>query len=181
MTAQLQDQLQPAEPVIVIEDLHKSFAGFKVLAGINLTMMPGTTTVILGASGSGKTVLMKHIMGLFKPDQGRVIVDGEDITHMPRHQLSLFRTRMGMVFQSAALFDSMTVFENCAFPLREHTELSEALSICMTSNRSTPPNCREACASGWDWPAPSSASPKSCFTTNPPLVSILSPPRASTR
>ncbi len=126
MTAQLQDQLQPAEPVIVIEDLHKSFAGFKVLAGINLTMMPGTTTVILGASGSGKTVLMKHIMGLFKPDQGRVIVDGEDITHMPRHQLSLFRTRMGMVFQSAALFDSMTVFENCAFPLREHTKLSEA-------------------------------------------------------
>jgi phospholipid/cholesterol/gamma-HCH transport system ATP-binding protein len=126
VTAQLQDQLQPAEPVIVIEDLHKSFAGFKVLAGINLTMMPGTTTVILGASGSGKTVLMKHIMGLFKPDQGRVIVDGEDITHMPRHQLSLFRTRMGMVFQSAALFDSMTVFENCAFPLREHTKLSEA-------------------------------------------------------
>jgi phospholipid/cholesterol/gamma-HCH transport system ATP-binding protein len=126
VTAQLQDQLQPAEPVIVIEDLHKSFAGFKVLAGINLTMMTGTTTVILGASGSGKTVLMKHIMGLFKPDQGRVIVDGEDITHMPRHQLSLFRTRMGMVFQSAALFDSMTVFENCAFPLREHTKLSEA-------------------------------------------------------
>jgi phospholipid/cholesterol/gamma-HCH transport system ATP-binding protein len=126
VTAQLQDQLQPAEPVIVIEDLHKSFAGFKVLAGIDLTMMPGTTTVILGASGSGKTVLMKHIMGLFKPDQGRVIVDGEDITHMPRHQLSLFRTRMGMVFQSAALFDSMTVFENCAFPLREHTKLSEA-------------------------------------------------------
>jgi phospholipid/cholesterol/gamma-HCH transport system ATP-binding protein len=126
VTAQLQDQLQPAEPVIIIEDLHKSFAGFKVLAGINLTMMPGTTTVILGASGSGKTVLMKHIMGLFKPDQGRVIVDGEDITHMPRHQLSLFRTRMGMVFQSAALFDSMTVFENCAFPLREHTKLSEA-------------------------------------------------------
>ncbi len=126
MTAQLQDQLQPAEPVIIIEDLHKSFAGFKVLAGINLTMMPGTTTVILGASGSGKTVLMKHIMGLFKPDQGRVIVDGEDITHMARHQLSQFRTRMGMVFQSAALFDSMTVFENCAFPLREHTKLSEA-------------------------------------------------------
>lgn len=125
MTARLQEQHQ-SEPVIVVEDLHKSFAGFKVLAGINVTMMPGTTTVILGASGSGKTVLMKHIMGLFKPDQGRVIIDGEDITHMPRQKLSVFRTRMGMVFQSAALFDSMTVFENCAFPLREHTKLSEA-------------------------------------------------------
>jgi phospholipid/cholesterol/gamma-HCH transport system ATP-binding protein len=125
VTAQLQEQHQ-TEPVIVIENLHKSFAGFKVLAGINLTMMPGTTTVILGASGSGKTVLMKHIMGLFKPDQGRVIIDGEDVTHMPRQRLSVFRTRMGMVFQSAALFDSMTVFENCAFPLREHTKLSEA-------------------------------------------------------
>jgi phospholipid/cholesterol/gamma-HCH transport system ATP-binding protein len=125
VTAQLQGQRQP-EPVIVVENLHKSFAGFKVLAGINLTMMPGTTTVILGASGSGKTVLMKHIMGLFKPDQGRVIVDGEDVSHMPRQKLSVFRTRMGMVFQSAALFDSMTVFENVAFPLREHTKLSEA-------------------------------------------------------
>jgi len=125
VTARLQEQHQ-SEPVIVVEDLHKSFAGFKVLAGINVTMMPGTTTVILGASGSGKTVLMKHIMGLFKPDQGRVIIDGEDITHMPRQKLSVFRTRMGMVFQSAALFDSMTVFENCAFPLREHTKLSEA-------------------------------------------------------
>jgi phospholipid/cholesterol/gamma-HCH transport system ATP-binding protein len=115
------------EPVIDVQDLHKAFAGFQVLKGINLKMMAGTTTVVLGGSGSGKTVLMKHIMGLFKPDRGRVLVDGEDISHMPRQELSVFRQRMGMVFQSAALFDSMTVRENVAFPLREHNKkLSEA-------------------------------------------------------
>jgi phospholipid/cholesterol/gamma-HCH transport system ATP-binding protein len=114
-----------AQPVIEVEGLYKSFNGTPVLTGINLKMLSGTTTVVLGASGSGKTVLMKHIMGLFKPDQGRVLVDGEDVSHMSRQQLSVFRTRMGMVFQSSALFDSMTVGENVAFPLREHSDLSE--------------------------------------------------------
>ncbi len=113
-------------PVIDVQDVYKSFSGFAVLKGIRLQMMEGTTTVVLGGSGSGKTVLMKHIMGLFKPDQGRVLVDGEDISTMGRQELSTFRTRMGMVFQSSALFDSMTVGDNVAFPLREHTKLSEA-------------------------------------------------------
>ena len=113
------------EPVIDVRDLWKSFGGNQVLKGVNLQMMPGTTTVVLGGSGSGKTVLMKHIMGLFKPDRGEVIVDGESTTRMDRRELSRFRTRMGMVFQSSALFDSLTVFENVAFPLREHTRLSE--------------------------------------------------------
>lgn len=111
--------------MIEVQDLHKSFAGFKVLEGINLKMMEGTTTVVLGASGSGKTVLMKHIMGLFKPDRGHVVVDGQDVTQMGRQELSKFRERMGMVFQSSALFDSMTVGDNVAFPLREHSRLSE--------------------------------------------------------
>jgi phospholipid/cholesterol/gamma-HCH transport system ATP-binding protein len=113
------------EPMIEVRDLWKSFDGNQVLKGVDLQVMPGTTTVILGGSGSGKTVLMKHIMGLFKPDRGEVIVDGENITQMDRRELSRFRTRMGMVFQSSALFDSLTVFENVAFPLREHTRLSE--------------------------------------------------------
>src|SRR5207245_3811994 len=108
------------EPVIDVQDLYKSFAGFPVLKGINLKMMEGTTTVVLGASGSGKTVLMKHIMGLFRPDHGQVIVDGENVSTMSRQQLAVFRERMGMVFQSSALFDSMTVGDNVAFPLREH-------------------------------------------------------------
>ena len=113
------------EPMIDVRDLWKSFNGNQVLKGVNLRVWPGTTSVILGGSGSGKTVLMKHIMGLFKPDRGEVIVDGENITRMDRRELSRFRTRMGMVFQSSALFDSLTVFENVAFPLREHTRLSE--------------------------------------------------------
>ncbi len=113
------------EPMIDVRDLWKSFNGNQVLKGVNLKVWPGTTSVILGGSGSGKTVLMKHIMGLFKPDRGEVIVDGENITRMDRRELSRFRTRMGMVFQSSALFDSLTVFENVAFPLREHTKLSE--------------------------------------------------------
>jgi phospholipid/cholesterol/gamma-HCH transport system ATP-binding protein len=113
------------EPVIVVHELWKTFGGNQVLKGVSLQMMPGTTTVVLGASGSGKTVLMKHIMGLFKPDSGEVIIDGENISAMDRQQLAKFRTRMGMVFQNSALFDSLTVGENVAFPLREHTKLSE--------------------------------------------------------
>ena len=112
-------------PMIDIRDLHKSFDGFQVLKGINLTIAEGTTTVVLGGSGSGKTVLMKHIMGLLKPDSGSVWVDGEDVTAMDRQKLAVFRERMGMVFQSAALFDSMTVGDNVAFPLREHTKMPE--------------------------------------------------------
>jgi phospholipid/cholesterol/gamma-HCH transport system ATP-binding protein len=112
-------------PMIEVRDLWKSFDGNQVLKGVSLKVMPGTTTVVLGGSGSGKTVLMKHIMGLFKPDRGEVIVDGENIVQMDRRQLARFRTRMGMVFQSSALFDSLTVYENVAFPLREHTDLPE--------------------------------------------------------
>jgi phospholipid/cholesterol/gamma-HCH transport system ATP-binding protein len=114
-----------ARPMIDIRDLRKSFNGTQVLRGVNLSMAEGTTTVVLGGSGSGKTVLIKHIMGLLKPDSGEVIVDGEDVTKMDRRKLAVFRERMGMVFQGAALFDSMTVGDNVAFPLREHTRLSE--------------------------------------------------------
>ena len=117
----------PAPPLIDVQDLYKSFNGFPVLKGVNLKIPEGTTTVILGGSGSGKTVLMKHIMGLFKPDSGQVIVDGQNVSIMSRQELAVFRQRMGMVFQSAALFDSMTVADNVAFPLREHNPgLAEA-------------------------------------------------------
>jgi phospholipid/cholesterol/gamma-HCH transport system ATP-binding protein len=116
-----------APPLIDVQDIYKSFNGFPVLKGVNLKIPEGTTTVILGGSGSGKTVLIKHIMGLFKPDRGQVIVDGENVSAMSRQELAVFRQRMGMVFQGAALFDSMTVADNVAFPLREHNPgLSEA-------------------------------------------------------
>jgi phospholipid/cholesterol/gamma-HCH transport system ATP-binding protein len=112
--------------VIEIRDLHKSFHGHPVLIGVNLSVTRGTTRVILGLSGSGKTVLMKHMIGLLKPDSGQVLVEGEDITQFDRKQLLGLRHKFGMVFQQAALFDSMTVAENVAFPLREHTKLDEA-------------------------------------------------------
>jgi phospholipid/cholesterol/gamma-HCH transport system ATP-binding protein len=115
-----------AEPMIDVRGLYKAFSGFPVLKGIDLQMAAGTTTVVLGGSGSGKTVLMKHIMGLFKPDRGEVLVDGQNVSVMSRQELAVFRQRMGMVFQNAALFDSMTVGDNVAFPLREHSQqLSE--------------------------------------------------------
>ena len=112
-------------PMIEIKDLYKSFGGQMVLDGVSLKMFPGTTTVILGGSGSGKTVLMKHIIGLLKPDSGEVWVDGVEITKLKGRDLQEQRQKMGMVFQNAALFDSMSVGDNCAFPLREHTNLSE--------------------------------------------------------
>jgi phospholipid/cholesterol/gamma-HCH transport system ATP-binding protein len=107
-------------PMIEIIDLFKSFGTHQVLSGITLTVPAGSTLVILGGSGSGKTVLMKHMIGLLKPDQGRVVVDGEDIVPLGPEGLERVRRKFGMVFQAAALFDSMTVYENVSFPLREH-------------------------------------------------------------
>jgi phospholipid/cholesterol/gamma-HCH transport system ATP-binding protein len=114
-----------AQPMIEVVDLYKSFGSNQVLSGINLAIEPGSTCVILGGSGSGKTVLMKHIIGLLKPDSGNVVVDGQDITHMEPAELERIRRKFGMVFQAAALFDSMSVYENVSFPLREHARLPE--------------------------------------------------------
>jgi phospholipid/cholesterol/gamma-HCH transport system ATP-binding protein len=112
--------------VIEIRNLNKHFGDFYALKNVNLSVRTGKTRVILGPSGSGKTVLMKHMIGLLKPDNGQVLVDGDDITKVGPEELLRIRSKFGMVFQQAALFDSMTVFENVAFPLREHTTLSEA-------------------------------------------------------
>jgi phospholipid/cholesterol/gamma-HCH transport system ATP-binding protein len=108
------------EVAIRVEDLHKSFGDNYVLRGIDLDFPVGTTTVILGGSGSGKSVLMKHLIGLLKPDKGRVIVEGQDLAQLTSKDMNTFRMKFGMVFQWAALFDSMTVYENISFPLREH-------------------------------------------------------------
>ena len=110
--------------MIQIRALTKSFQGFEVLKGINLHVRRGKTRVILGVSGSGKTVLMKHMIGLLKPDQGEVLEDGEDITKLNDQEMLRVRRKFGMVFQQAALFDSMTVGDNVSFPLREHTRWS---------------------------------------------------------
>ncbi len=105
--------------MIEVRDLHKAFGDNHVLRGISLQVEDGTTFVVLGGSGSGKTVLMKHVIGLLKPDQGTVFVDGVEIPKLNGRALTEARRMFGMVFQGAALFDSMTVFENVAFPLKE--------------------------------------------------------------
>ncbi len=105
--------------MIEIVDLWKSFGDNHVLKGITLSIPKGTTFVVLGGSGSGKTVLMKHVIGLLKPDRGYVRVGGLEITKLDGKALTDARQMFGMVFQGAALFDSMTVFENVAFPLTE--------------------------------------------------------------
>lgn len=111
--------------MIKLVDLHKSFDGLKVLDGINLEIKKGEITVIIGGSGCGKSVLLKHIIGLIRPDAGHVFIDDIDITQLKEKDIYKIRRRFGMLFQSAALFDSMTVGENVAFPLAEHTKLSK--------------------------------------------------------
>ncbi len=112
---------------ICFENVVKSFRDGKdaVLKGVNLTFPAGKLTYILGSSGAGKSVMLKHILGLLHPDQGVVRVAGQDMNQVPRASRAEFRKVFGMLFQNSALFDDMTVFENIAFPLREHTQLSE--------------------------------------------------------
>jgi len=111
--------------LIRIQDLHKSFGGQSVLDGVNLHIPRGEIFVIMGGSGEGKTVLLKHIIGLLLPDRGSIFVDGVDICRLGRTGLREIRKKFGMLFQGAALFDSMSVGDNVAFPLREHTRLKE--------------------------------------------------------
>lgn len=114
------------DPIIEVRNLRKSFNGREVLHGISLDVPRGEITVIIGGSGSGKTVLLKHLIGLIRPDSGEILVDGEDVTKLGDRRLNEVRKKFGMLFQEAALFDSMSVFDNVAFPLREHTRLSKA-------------------------------------------------------
>lgn len=111
--------------MIEIVDLHKSFGEKKVLDGVNLTINRGETLTIIGRSGEGKSVLLKHIIGLLQPDFGKVIIDGEDISRFDRSEMVGLRMRFGMLFQGSALFDSMTVDENVGLGLREHNVFEE--------------------------------------------------------
>lgn len=107
--------------MIEIVDLHKSFGATPVLKGINLTIRDGETLVIIGRSGCGKSVLLKHIIGLLEPDSGKVQIDGTDLFSLSPEELDQFRLNIGMLFQGAALFDSLNVRENVGFSLYEHT------------------------------------------------------------
>jgi phospholipid/cholesterol/gamma-HCH transport system ATP-binding protein len=116
---------QPPHPYIEFEHVFKSFGDHKVLDDVSFTVMPGETVCILGRSGVGKSVSLHHIMGFLKPDSGRIVVAFEDITNYSEHELERIRKKVTMVFQNGALFDSLTVGENVAFPLRERNDLDE--------------------------------------------------------
>lgn len=113
------------DPFVEFVDVYKAYGTKHVLRGASLKVYRGEVVVILGGSGTGKSVTLRHMLGLEAPDSGRVLVEEEDITDFPEEELYRVRKKFGMLFQSGALFDSMTVFENIAFPLREHTEMSE--------------------------------------------------------
>ena len=112
--------------MIRVENLHKAFGRQRVLKGFNLEIAKGELIVIIGQSGIGKSVFIKHLMTLLRPDAGRIMVDGGDIGVLRGRALDEYRGKLGVVFQGGALFDSLTVFENVAFPLREKTKLSHA-------------------------------------------------------
>ncbi|NNF04855.1 MAG: ABC transporter ATP-binding protein [Rhodothermales bacterium] len=112
--------------MISIEHIYKSFGDKVVLKDVSLEVLEGETLAIIGRSGSGKSVLMKHMIGLLQPDKGRVLVDGTDINRISYTELREVRQNFGVLFQGGALFDSMNAFDNVAFPLRTFTKLSEA-------------------------------------------------------
>ncbi len=121
-----------------LQDLHKSFGSTSVLNGVDLKVPKGKVLTILGGSGSGKSVMLKHMIGLLRPDSGRVVVEGRDVTDLREREWIEVRKRIGYVFQGAALFDSLSVFENIAYPLREHfdqpeAELAHRVEVCLES------------------------------------------------
>jgi len=112
--------------MIEVSDLHKSFDGQEVLTGVNFTVEKGDVFAVIGGSGQGKSVLLKHLLGLIKPTSGHVYIEGEDISALSGPALYKLRDRFGYLFQGGALFDSMSIFDNVAFPLREKTKLKPA-------------------------------------------------------
>ncbi len=115
--------------MIKIEDLKKSFDGHDVLKGISFEVGKGEVFALVGGSGGGKSVLLKHVVGLMKPDRGSVTVDGLEIGSASQKSLRVFRERLGFLFQGGALFDSLSVFENVAFPLKEKSKLSRNIIL----------------------------------------------------
>lgn len=114
----------PTDPIIRLESVSKRFGAVQALDDVNVSFLPGRTTVVLGPSGCGKSVMLKHIIGLLRPSSGSAWFQQQRIDTMREHELVDIRRRVGFLFQQGALFDSMTVGQNIAFPLREHTELS---------------------------------------------------------
>jgi phospholipid/cholesterol/gamma-HCH transport system ATP-binding protein len=124
--AAVEEERVAGTPAIQLDHVTKAFDGRVVLNDVSIEVTPGTAFCLLGRSGTGKSVTLKHIIGLMQPDRGRVLVHGEDMGRLRRRELARVRRRMGFLFQNAALFDSISVGENVAFPLRRHTKWEEA-------------------------------------------------------
>ena len=127
MSLSIQEQRDPKRGSVSLKNVYKSFRGGRdqVLKGISIDFPPGKLTYILGSSGAGKSVTIKHILGLLAPDSGEVWVAGKEMSSLKGRELAEHRMVFGMLFQNSALFDDMTVFDNVAFPLREHTQMTE--------------------------------------------------------
>lgn len=110
---------------IVFENIHKSFGDLDVLLGVDLVVESGSVFYVIGQSGAGKSVLVKHLVGLIRPDRGRILLDGEEVTDLSERELYRIRRRCAMVFQNATLFDSMSLLENVALPIRKHRDVSQ--------------------------------------------------------
>jgi phospholipid/cholesterol/gamma-HCH transport system ATP-binding protein len=125
-------QESAAEPVISVRDVVVSYGGRRILNGINLDITRGETMVLLGGSGSGKSTLLRHVIGLERPEAGRILVNGIDLATSAPKELKKIRRSIGVAFQNPALFNSMSVEDNVALPLREHTRLAESTISLMT-------------------------------------------------
>ena len=133
-----------AEPVVRVVDLVKRFGGRAVLNGVNMEVFPGETMVIMGGSGCGKSTLLRNMIGSIVPEEGFAEIFGQNVSQIDEHQLDEVRKRFGILFQSGALFNSMTVGQNVALPLREHTDLDEATISIMVKIKLEQVGLREA-------------------------------------
>ena len=118
---------EEVEPLISVRDLVQKIGAQEILRGFSLDIFRGETLVLLGKSGGGKSVFLRHLIGLMKPVSGQILFEGEDIANLDERQLAPVRRKIGMLFQDGALFDSLSVYDNVAFPLREHGEKKEKL------------------------------------------------------
>lgn len=127
VTTETREASPAAEPVIEVRDLVKTLGNRRILNGISFRVWRGETLVIMGGSGCGKSTVLRHLIGTLKPDSGSIRVFGEEITAMPERELDLIRRRFGVLFQSGALLQSLTVGENVALPIQEHSDLDDAI------------------------------------------------------
>ena len=174
---------EAGQTMIQLKGVFKSFGNNHVLRGVNLEIKCGESMVVIGGSGTGKSVLIKCVIGLLHHDQGEIHVDGKEISHLKEGEWNELRKKFGMLFQRDALFDSLTVWENVGFGLRRHTNLSdeeikaiavEKLKLVGMNNVENlmPAELSGGCANASPWPGPLPWNRRFSFTTSPPPASI---------